>query len=279
MEKMQLGEYEIPADYIGLILYKPHSRALKNVVAHAVSGFGVFDEVGAPAMPYIAAWGGANEEMWYEYVGPRLAKLLGCRPQDAAKRIRDCLLERRIYKNYEFEEGVRKESMDLQDVEERRNGLRAEGLASGRVEAVYKLLLKDGGIVWLKDVAVVKAFAKDGVNLALGTLTVVSKEMAAEARCEKLLNELQNALEKIKTLNGLLPICAKCKKIRDDEGYWIQVEDYIRKHSKAQFSHGLCPDCAHELYPEVFDGNKKDDEDTCKTRDDVVELINLLKSQ
>jgi AmiR/NasT family two-component response regulator len=61
--------------------------------------------------------------------------------------------------------------------------------------------------------------------------------------------ELQEALAKVKTLSGLLPICASCKKIRDDQGYWHQVEVYIRDHSEADFSHGICPDCKKKLYP------------------------------
>jgi AmiR/NasT family two-component response regulator len=64
--------------------------------------------------------------------------------------------------------------------------------------------------------------------------------------------ELQDTLAKIKTLSGLLPICYSCKKIRDDEGYWHRLEVYIRDHSKADFSHGLCPECAKKLYPEFF---------------------------
>lgn len=65
--------------------------------------------------------------------------------------------------------------------------------------------------------------------------------------------ELEVALAKVKLLSGLLPICASCKKIRDDEGYWQQVEVYIKEHSEAQFSHGICPECMHKLYPEFFE--------------------------
>ncbi|MBI5558595.1 MAG: cache domain-containing protein [Deltaproteobacteria bacterium] len=61
--------------------------------------------------------------------------------------------------------------------------------------------------------------------------------------------ELRMAQSKIKILKGFLPICAKCKKIRDDKGYWNQIESYIRAHSEADFSHGICPVCAKELYP------------------------------
>lgn len=73
-----------------------------------------------------------------------------------------------------------------------------------------------------------------------------------QAEKEALLGELQAAMEKVKLLSGYLPICASCKKIRDDSGYWQQIESYIRDHSEAEFSHGICPDCARKLYPEVF---------------------------
>ena len=69
---------------------------------------------------------------------------------------------------------------------------------------------------------------------------------------DKLLAELQAALDKVKLLSGFLPICASCKRIRDDRGYWQQIESYIRDHSEAEFSHGICPDCARKLYPEIF---------------------------
>jgi len=55
----------------------------------------------------------------------------------------------------------------------------------------------------------------------------------------------------VKTLSGLLPICAKCKKIRDDNGYWNQIEAFISAHSDADFTHGICPDCSSALYPEM----------------------------
>jgi hypothetical protein len=66
--------------------------------------------------------------------------------------------------------------------------------------------------------------------------------------------ELEVALGNVHTLSGLIPICASCKKIRNDEGYWDQVETYIQQHSHAQFSHGICPECLRRLYPEDADG-------------------------
>ena len=68
----------------------------------------------------------------------------------------------------------------------------------------------------------------------------------------KVIKELQTALERVKTLSGMLPICASCKKIRDDRGYWNKIEAYIEKHSEAEFSHGICPECARKLYPEYY---------------------------
>jgi nitrate/nitrite-specific signal transduction histidine kinase len=90
-------------------------------------------------------------------------------------------------------------------------------------------------------------------------LTRVNKELQVEiaehkkteAERERLITELQEALKNVKQLTGLLPICANCKKIRDDTGYWHQVEVYVRDHSEAEFSHGICPNCMKILYPEL----------------------------
>jgi hypothetical protein len=72
-----------------------------------------------------------------------------------------------------------------------------------------------------------------------------------EKEKEELIEELQRAFQEVKTLRGFLPICANCKKIRNDEGYWQQIEGYIQEHSEAVFSHGICPACADLLYPEL----------------------------
>ncbi|HEX8556522.1 MAG TPA: hypothetical protein VF668_00240 [Pyrinomonadaceae bacterium] len=68
----------------------------------------------------------------------------------------------------------------------------------------------------------------------------------------RLIRELEAALSKVRTLSGLLPICASCKNIRDDQGYWTQMEAYISQHSEAEFSHSMCPPCAQKLYPDVY---------------------------
>jgi CheY-like chemotaxis protein len=91
---------------------------------------------------------------------------------------------------------------------------------------------------------------------SLGAIIPVALARFQEIQALKRLNnELQDALDRVRQLQGMLPICANCKKIRDDDGYWHQIESYIRAHSNVDFSHGLCPDCARELYP----GFVKDD--------------------
>ncbi len=72
----------------------------------------------------------------------------------------------------------------------------------------------------------------------------------AEAEREALIASLTKALEDVKTLRGIVPICASCKRVRDDKGYWSQVEAYVSRHTEAQFSHGVCPECAARLYPD-----------------------------
>ena len=75
----------------------------------------------------------------------------------------------------------------------------------------------------------------------------------AQRRAETRTAELQLAMQEVKTLRGILPICYNCKRIRNDAGYWTQLEEYLAKHSEAMFSHGLCEECAHKLFPEFAD--------------------------
>ncbi|MFA6411938.1 MAG: PAS domain S-box protein [Syntrophales bacterium] len=85
-----------------------------------------------------------------------------------------------------------------------------------------------------------------------GIVRDITERRQVENERERLISELQKAFSEVKKLSGLLPICASCKNIRDDKGYWKQIESYISDHSEAEFSHGICPDCAKKLYPEFF---------------------------
>jgi DNA repair exonuclease SbcCD ATPase subunit len=77
---------------------------------------------------------------------------------------------------------------------------------------------------------------------------LIEERKAAEKEREKVIKDLKTALDEVKTLQGFIPICASCKKIRDDKGYWNQIEQYIQKHSCATFSHGICPECLEKKY-------------------------------
>ena len=79
---------------------------------------------------------------------------------------------------------------------------------------------------------------------------------AAEAERDKTIFDLRQALNEVNALRGILPICSFCKKVRDDQGYWEQVDVYIRKHSRADFSHSICPECAEDHYPGIYNKNK-----------------------
>ncbi|RKY52331.1 MAG: hypothetical protein DRP89_07855, partial [Candidatus Neomarinimicrobiota bacterium] len=101
-----------------------------------------------------------------------------------------------------------------------------------------------------------EAFSEKDVKL----MELISEQVAlaiqykrAEEEKEKLIDDLQKALYDVKRLNGLIPICANCKKIRDDKGYWEEVEKYISERSDVDFTHGLCPDCMKKLYPDIYE--------------------------
>ena len=94
-------------------------------------------------------------------------------------------------------------------------------------------------------------------NAALkSSIEITLIKYRSEKERDKLIKRLEQALDEVKRLSGLLPICASCKRIRDDQGGWQQIEDYIAEHSEADFSHGICPECAHRLYPEVYEAKE-----------------------
>jgi YesN/AraC family two-component response regulator len=100
----------------------------------------------------------------------------------------------------------------------------------------------------LKPVSLPRLFAVVQRNLA--AVDHQRQEERHRAVQQRLLEELQEVVKQVRTLSGLLPICASCKKIRDDQGYWTQIEQYVSEHANVSFTHGLCPGCAARLYPE-----------------------------
>ncbi len=104
--------------------------------------------------------------------------------------------------------------------------------------------IRDRAITWV-----------DGRTVRLEIATNVTQRKIAEIEKEELLAELQKALDEVKTLKGIIPICSSCKNIRDDKGYWNRIETYIEEHTDAEFTHGVCQECAKKLYPGLVDSN------------------------
>ena len=95
---------------------------------------------------------------------------------------------------------------------------------------------------------IVKPFRERDLQIAIEFALYKSR---MEAERNLLINRLQEALEHVRTLSGMLPICSYCKKIRDDKGYWNQLETYLSEHSGTEFTHGICPDCAAKVIKDL----------------------------
>ncbi len=118
----------------------------------------------------------------------------------------------------------------------------------------FRLLSFSGNTTWVTISASRIIWNERPATLSL--LTDITDRKNIEKEKEVVIKELQKALSDVKALSGLLPICSNCKKIRDDKGYWNQIEVYISEHSEADFSHSLCPDCVKRLYPFIKEKNK-----------------------
>jgi len=118
---------------------------------------------------------------------------------------------------------------------------------------------KDGRII---PVSLTVSPIKDADGQVIGASTI-ARDITANKRSEaerlKLIEDLTQALERVKTLSGLLPICASCKSIRDDRGYWQKVEAYICQHSDARFTHSICPECSKKYYADFLGGDPSDE--------------------
>jgi PAS domain S-box-containing protein len=128
----------------------------------------------------------------------------------------------------------------------------------------HRLHHKSGKWVWVMDSGrVIERDYKGKALRTCGTHLDITERKKGDEQREQLISELTSALGQVKRLSGLLPICSYCKQIRDDQGYWNQIESYIRDRSDAEFSHGICPECAKKLYPDmdIYDDNGEVTED------------------
>lgn len=109
----------------------------------------------------------------------------------------------------------------------------------------FRVVNNLGEPIWVVIAATLTEYG--GKDAVIALMTNINRLKALESEKEKIIYELKEALAKVKVLSGFLPICAWCKKIRDDKGYWNQIETYLREHSEAEFSHSICPECMEKL--------------------------------
>jgi PAS domain S-box-containing protein len=159
---------------------------------------------------------------------------------------------------YTFDEIIHKEggytsivhSEDFQTIVEQTRQL----IQNRSVIYEYRIFSKGGEVRWLKDyVKPVWDDREKRVVKIWGAVQDITRSKEFEEEREKLISDLQKALSEIKSLRGIIPICSSCKKIRNDRGYWQQVEVFVTEHSDAEFTHGLCPECAKKLYGDYYE--------------------------
>ncbi|NTW87937.1 MAG: PAS domain S-box protein [Desulfobulbaceae bacterium] len=128
----------------------------------------------------------------------------------------------------------------------------SRAFSTGQWEGELRHITRNGMPIIVASRWVVHRNPNDDLSEFLVINRDITERMKMVEEKERLIDDLQKALANVMMLSGLIPICASCKKIRDDKGYWNEVESYIRDHSEARFSHGICPECAKKLYPEFF---------------------------
>ncbi len=128
-------------------------------------------------------------------------------------------------------------------IEERKRTGKAHGELTAR---------REDGTLFPVEISSVVFENREGKPRTCLIMRDISERKSAEAERERLIRELRDALARVKTLSGLLPICASCRKIRDKQGAWQNLELYIRRNSEADFTHGICPDWRRALYPETL---------------------------
>jgi PAS domain S-box-containing protein len=139
---------------------------------------------------------------------------------------------------------------DVQAVEQA--SARSKSGESPFYEVEHRMRNKAGEWVWIRNWGkIVERDAEGKPIRAVGFHLNITRRKQAELDREELLGKLERTIQELKTLRGIIPICSSCKKIRDDRGSWRQIESYIKEHSEAEFSHGMCPECVEQFYDEL----------------------------
>lgn len=169
---------DLPATYSGRIMNGNCTDLLRNTVCQHIADSSNFDRIGLNAITYIAAWQLGKQGIWYEFVGQRFLDLFDCRDAERLRTI-FCrsILDRREYEYENICPDITEIKLKGQELETQRPRLRNESTQTGVMQAVYKVGLPDGRIVWLKDWATVSTFPDDGICLSPGYMTDISMEM------------------------------------------------------------------------------------------------------
>jgi PAS domain S-box-containing protein len=174
---------------------------------------------------------------WLQYVSPSCERITGYRPQEFTEDL--SLLERIVHPDD-------RSFVEMHMCEDVNNPEKPPQAVD------FRIVDRSGTVRWIgHECQSVFGDRGEWLGRRCSNRDITERKKAEEQK-ESLLVSLQEAFAKIKILSGFLPICASCKKIRDDEGYWHQIESYISDHSDAEFSHGICPTCARRLYPELY---------------------------
>jgi PAS domain S-box-containing protein len=168
----------------------------------------------------------------FKYVNKKFAEILGYS-------VEECL------DNMPFQQTVHPEDLNLvrEQISQR---------ILGKVDSVhytFRGIRKDGKVIHVEIFG--STIQLEGKPSVSGSILDITERKLMEKDRDNLIVDLQKSLSEVKTLRGFLPICSHCKKIRDDKGYWNQIESYIQDHSETEFSHGICPECAKKYYPDI----------------------------
>lgn len=181
MESQETFNRVIPQDYYGRILTGDYSASLKKHVAGYIDAYRAVEKTGNPAIFYLSAWHEDNEgKIWYEFVSGRFARLMGCRRDQVAETFRNRVLDQRTLRFHALDASIEEKIRDRESLDESAVELREDVRRRGIGDAVYKVDVGEGRIVWLKDVARIETHDKDRICLSSGCLTPVTKERRAE---------------------------------------------------------------------------------------------------
>ncbi|MBU0730938.1 MAG: HD domain-containing protein [Proteobacteria bacterium] len=187
-------------DYNGQLLYGAYSDELKRKITDYIAQYLALDKINAPVIPYISAWHESDEEIWYEYTGIELNRMLGCDRDKIPETLKNSIIDRIIYKSPTGPPSVTKEITRRHQLDSSRTSIRETSKKEKTIDAVYKILTPYNGMIWLKDQAIIEVFPADGIYLSRGFLIDVTKEMRAEEILKKAEGELKRHRDHLEDL-------------------------------------------------------------------------------